>query len=106
MLPGVIVTPIGYAVQLGVPRANRGPLYFSVFLVAPGIYIMIGLNCTWLLNSHAGHYKRAAAVGMNQSLGNSAGVVVSPLLSLPFSSLLLPLLWIDFYSWLDNSNVR
>jgi hypothetical protein len=26
---------------------------------------------------HAGYYKRAAAVGMNQSLGNSAGVVVS-----------------------------
>ncbi|KFY58456.1 hypothetical protein V496_06138 [Pseudogymnoascus sp. VKM F-4515 (FW-2607)] len=76
MLPGVIVTAIGYAVQLAVPQADRGPLYFSIFLIAPGIYIMVGLNCTWLLNSHAGYYKRATAIGVNQSLGNCAGLII------------------------------
>lgn len=76
MIPGVIVTAIGYAVQIAVPQANRGPLYFSVFLIAPGIYIMVGLNCTWLLNSHAGYYKRATAIGVNQSLGNCAGLII------------------------------
>lgn len=80
MLPGVLLTAIGYAVNLGVPASQRGALYFSTFLIAPGIYIIVGLNCTWLLNSHAGYYKRATAVGVNQSLGNSAGVVVSSLL--------------------------
>jgi len=65
-----------YAVQLGVPQAQRGALYFSIFLIAPGIYIIVGLNAAWLLNSHAGYHKRATAVGTNQAFGNSAGVVV------------------------------
>lgn len=36
MLPSVLVTAIGYAIQLGVPISNRGVLYFSTFLIAPG----------------------------------------------------------------------
>jgi MFS family permease len=77
MIPSCLLTAVGYAVNLGTPVTNRGVLYFSTFLIAPGIYIILGLNCTWLLNTHAGYYKRATAVGMNQSVGNSAGVVVS-----------------------------
>ncbi|KAH8753712.1 major facilitator superfamily domain-containing protein [Hyaloscypha finlandica] len=76
MLPAVLVTMIGYALQLGIPISNKAVLYFSTFLIAPGIYIILGLNCTWLLNCHAGYYKRATAVGMNQTIGNAAGVVV------------------------------
>jgi len=84
MLPAVLVTMIGYALQLGIPISNKAVLYFSTFLIAPGIYIILGLNCTWLLNCHAGYYKRATAVGMNQTIGNAAGIVVrapSPLSS-------------------------
>jgi sugar phosphate permease len=76
MLPAALVTAVGYAINVGVPMSQRGALYFSTFLIAPGIYIIVGLNATWLLNSHAGYYKRATAIGMNQSIGNSAGVVV------------------------------
>ncbi|KAI5250558.1 MFS general substrate transporter [Aureobasidium subglaciale] len=76
MVPGALLTAVGYAVQLGVPQAQRGALYFSIFLIAPGIYIIVGLNAAWLLNSHAGYHKRATAVGTNQAFGNSAGVVV------------------------------
>jgi hypothetical protein len=76
MLPAALVTAVGYAINVGVPMGQRGALYFSTFLIAPGIYIIVGLNATWLLNSHAGYYKRATAIGMNQSIGNSAGVVV------------------------------
>lgn len=76
MIPAACVTAIGYAINIGAPMSMRGVLYFSVFLIAPGIYIIVGLNATWLLNSHAGYYKRATAIGMNQSIGNSAGVVV------------------------------
>jgi MFS transporter, ACS family, DAL5 transporter family protein len=81
MLPAVLVTMIGYALQLGIPISNKAVLYFSTFLIAPGIYIILGLNCTWLLNCHAGYYKRATAVGMNQTIGNAAGVVVCLLTS-------------------------
>lgn len=77
MMPACLVTAIGYAVNLGVPMNQRGALYFSTFLIAPGVYMIVGLNCAWLLNSHAPYYKRAMAIGMNQSIGNSAGVVVS-----------------------------
>lgn len=77
MIPAGIVTAVGYAINVGVPAGMRGPLYFSTFLIGPGIYIIIGLNATLLLNSHAGYYKRATAIGINQSIGNSAGVVVS-----------------------------
>lgn len=76
MIPACFVTAIGYAVNLGVPTSQRGVLYFSTFLIAPGVYMIVGLNCAWLLNSHAPYYKRAMAIGMNQSIGNSAGVVV------------------------------
>lgn len=76
MLPAGLVTAIGYALNVGLPMTSRGALYFSTFLIAPGIYITIGLNATWLLNSHAGYHKRATAIAVNQSFGNSAGVVV------------------------------
>ncbi|CEJ80153.1 hypothetical protein VHEMI00356 [[Torrubiella] hemipterigena] len=76
MIPACVVTAIGFAVNLGVPESKSGILYFSTFLIAPGVYIIVGLNCAWLLNSHAPYYKRAMAVGMNQSIGNSAGLVV------------------------------
>jgi MFS family permease len=79
MMPACVVTAVGYAVNLGVPVTSRGALYFSTFLIAPGVYVIVGLNCAWLLNSHAPYYKRAMAIGMNQSIGNSAGVVVSTL---------------------------
>jgi hypothetical protein len=76
-MPACIFTATGYAIYLGVPSHLRGVLYFSTFLIAPGVYIIVGLNVSWLLNSHAPYYKRATAIHMNQSIGNSAGVVVS-----------------------------
>jgi MFS family permease len=78
MMPAALVTAVGYAVNIGVPMDQRGVLYFSTFLIAPGVYMIVGLNCAWLLNSHAPYYKRAMAIGMNQSIGNTAGIVVSP----------------------------
>lgn len=77
MIPACLATATGYAIYLGVASHLRGLLYFSTFLIAPGVYIIVGLNVSWLLNSHAPYYKRAMAIGMNQSIGNSAGIVVS-----------------------------
>ncbi|KAF3406561.1 hypothetical protein DPV78_000539 [Talaromyces pinophilus] len=74
MIPAALVTAVGYAINLG--SNSRGPLYFATFLIGPGIYIIAGINSTWVLNCHAGYYKRATAIGMNQSLGNCAGLVV------------------------------
>lgn len=87
MIPSVLVTAIGYALQLGIGTDKKGVLYFSTFLIAPGIYIILELNATWVLNCHAGYFTRAAAIGLNQTMGNVAGVVVC--LSL-FTFVLLP----------------
>jgi hypothetical protein len=37
---------------------------------------MLGLNYVWMLNSHAGYFKRATAIGINMTMGNCAGLVV------------------------------
>lgn len=76
MMPFCLVAAVGYAINIGLPITSKDVLYFSLFLIAPGAYVIVGLNCAWLLNSHAPYYKRAMAIGMNQSLGNCAGLVV------------------------------
>lgn len=79
MIPAAMVTAVGYAVNVGVPISDRVVLYLSMFLIAPGIYILVGLNAVWLLNTHAPYYKRATAIGTNQTIGNSAGLIVGQL---------------------------
>ena len=37
---------------------------------------MLGGNYVWMLNSHAGYYKRATAIGVNMTVGNSAGLII------------------------------
>ena len=37
---------------------------------------MLGGNYVWMLGSHAGYYKRATAIGINMTVGNSAGLVI------------------------------
>lgn len=37
---------------------------------------MLGLNYVLMLNSHAGYYKRATAIGVNMTIGNCAGLVI------------------------------
>jgi hypothetical protein len=66
------------------------PRYFAVFLIASGrccnplaasgvandtqgIYSGPGLNISWVAGNVANHYKRSAAFGLNQLMGNSAG---------------------------------
>lgn len=37
---------------------------------------MLGGNYVWMLNNHAGYYKRATAIGINMTVGNCAGLVI------------------------------
>ncbi|KAH7078261.1 major facilitator superfamily transporter [Paraphoma chrysanthemicola] len=76
MVPGALIVVLGYSMLCGIPMHQRGVLYFACFLVVPGIYVMLGLNYVWMLNSHAGYYKRATAIGINMTVGNCAGLVI------------------------------
>ncbi|KAF2813634.1 major facilitator superfamily transporter [Mytilinidion resinicola] len=75
MVPMALVTSIGYAMQLGVSMDKTAVLYFATFVTATGIYCVVGLNVTWIINSNAGYFKRATAIGLQQTIGNSAGIM-------------------------------
>lgn len=75
MVPLALVTAVGYCMMLGVDLSNTAVLYFATFVTATGIYCCVGLNVTWNSNSNAGYYKRATAIGLQQTVGNSAGIM-------------------------------
>ncbi|KAJ4303735.1 hypothetical protein N0V90_002636 [Kalmusia sp. IMI 367209] len=75
MVPLALVTAVGYALQLGVSMHSTSVLYFATFVTATGIYCCVGLNVTWIINSNAGYFKRATAIGLQQTIGNSAGIM-------------------------------
>lgn len=57
------------------PLTEAGVKYFATFLCAVAVYTGPGLNMTWLNVNVAPYHRRAAAVGIQQSLGNTAGIV-------------------------------
>ncbi|KAK5115856.1 hypothetical protein LTR85_009450 [Meristemomyces frigidus] len=64
---------IGYILLLcNVPV---GVKYFGTFLCAIAVYTGPGINLTWLNVNSAPHYRRATAIGMQQTIGNTAGIV-------------------------------
>ena len=68
-----LLSAVGYIILIASKTA--GVKYFACFLTAPGIYILTGLNITWIGGNVKGRYKRAVAIAINQTLGNSGGVV-------------------------------
>ncbi|BEI84466.1 hypothetical protein CcaverHIS002_0410700 [Cutaneotrichosporon cavernicola] len=74
LLPLAIITAIGYAVLIGYPPSVGGQLV-GCFLAGAGIYICVGLHVTWLGQNVAGFRKRSVSVGLQQTVGNTGGVV-------------------------------
>ncbi len=64
---------IGYIILL--TSKKGGVNYFATYLIAFPLYGSVGLSITWLNNNMAPHYRRATALGCNQTIGNLAGVV-------------------------------
>ncbi|KAF4122714.1 transporter [Geosmithia morbida] len=65
---------IGYAILLGV-EDSPSVRYFACYLIAIPLYCGPGLNEIWINNNMAPHYRRATAIGIQQTVGNMAGVV-------------------------------
>ncbi|KKZ61730.1 hypothetical protein EMCG_03759 [[Emmonsia] crescens] len=64
---------VGYILLLTV--SNNAVKFFATFLCAVAVYNGPGLNVTWLNVSFSPHYRRATAIGLQQTIGNTAGVV-------------------------------
>ncbi|QSZ37270.1 hypothetical protein DSL72_009364 [Monilinia vaccinii-corymbosi] len=54
---------------------SLGAKFFATFLCAIAVYTGPGLNMTWLNVNVAPHYRRATAIGVQQSIANTAGIL-------------------------------
>lgn len=73
MLMASIPIFIGYIILL-TDQPTRVK-YMATFFLSSGGYIIPGLNITWLCSIDSPLYKRAVAIGINQTLGNIGGVI-------------------------------
>ncbi|KAG6297921.1 hypothetical protein E4U46_002240 [Claviceps purpurea] len=67
------VSVIGYGVLLA--DASPGVHYFACFLVAGGLYVVVGLPLAWLPNNSPRYGKRTTSTGLQLTFGNAAGVM-------------------------------
>ncbi|KAJ5165710.1 uncharacterized protein N7500_007540 [Penicillium coprophilum] len=64
---------VGYIILLAVD--NTAVKYFATFLIGITTYTSVGLNVAWLNVNVAPQYRRALAIGLQQTIGNCAGIV-------------------------------
>ncbi|KAI8671946.1 hypothetical protein LRP88_03526 [Fusarium phalaenopsidis] len=64
---------IGYILLIAVK--NNAVKYFATFVCTIAVYNGTGLNLAWLNVNMAPQYRRATAIGIQQTIGNSAGIV-------------------------------
>ncbi|KAI1122329.1 major facilitator superfamily domain-containing protein [Nemania abortiva] len=69
------VSVIGYGLLLS--NTSAGVHYFACFLVATGLYVIVGLPLAWLPNNSPRYGKRTTANGMQLTIGNTSGIMAS-----------------------------
>ncbi|KAI1769828.1 DNA-repair protein rad2 [Hypoxylon cercidicola] len=69
------ISVVGYGVLLS--DSSAGVHYFGCFLVATGLYVIVGLPLAWLPNNSPRYGKRTTANGMQLTSGNAAGIMSS-----------------------------
>lgn len=64
---------VGYILLLAVK--TTAVKYFGTFLIGITTFTAVGLNLAWLNVNVAPHYRRALEIGLQQTIGNCAGIV-------------------------------
>lgn len=90
---------VGYSMKIG--SSSLGVRLAAVFVLGTGVYATVskprhpfpklrpsdpsqaGLSIVWLNSNLAGHFKRAPALGMVFSVGNSSGLVIGQIFTAP-----------------------
>ncbi|KAH9905783.1 MFS general substrate transporter [Xylariomycetidae sp. FL2044] len=67
------ISVVGYGVLLS--DSSAGVHYFGCFLVATGLYVVVGLPLAWLPNNSPRYGKRTTANGMQLTCGNTSGIM-------------------------------
>ncbi|KAK5072763.1 hypothetical protein LTR64_000831 [Lithohypha guttulata] len=68
-----VVSCIGYAVMLS--NASNGAKYFGCFLIATGLYVVVGIPLGWLPSNNPRYGKRTTATGLQLTCGNLSGIM-------------------------------
>lgn len=74
------ISVVGYGVLIS--DSNIGVHYFGCFLIALGLYVVVGLPLAWLPSNQPRYGKRTTATGLQLTVGNASGVMapfVSPI---------------------------
>ncbi|KAI1195373.1 DNA-repair protein rad2 [Nemania serpens] len=69
------ISVIGYGLLIS--NTSAGVHYFACFLIATGLYIVVGLPLAWLPNNSPRYGKRTTANGMQLTIGNASGIMAS-----------------------------
>ncbi|KAI0427587.1 DNA-repair protein rad2 [Xylaria sp. FL1042] len=70
-----IISVIGYGILIS--NTPAGVHYFACFLIATGLYVLVGLPLAWLPNNSPRYGKRTTASGLQLTIGNSSGIMSS-----------------------------
>lgn len=81
LIPVNVFGIIGYIILLTVK--NDAVRYFATYLSAIAAFTSVGLNIAWINVNVAPHYRRAMELGLQQTIGNIAGIVAGQIYRVP-----------------------
>lgn len=67
-----VISCVGYAILIA--NVSSGVHYFATFLVAAGLYVVVGIPLAWLPANCPRYGKRTAASGLQLTIGNAGGI--------------------------------
>ena len=70
-----LVSIVGYALLIS--DSSSGVHYAGCFLVACGLYVLVGIPLAWLPSNNPRYGKRTTATGLQLTIGNSSGIMAS-----------------------------
>lgn len=70
-----LISVLGYAMLMSDSRS--GVHYAGCFLVAMGLYVVVGLPLAWLPANNPRYGKRTTATGLQLTIGNCSGIMAS-----------------------------
>lgn len=68
-----LVSIAGYAMLMS--KSSSGVHYAGCFLVACGLYVLVGIPLAWLPNNNPRYGKRTTATGLQLTIGNTSGIM-------------------------------
>ncbi|KAI0534887.1 DNA-repair protein rad2 [Xylaria digitata] len=69
------ISVVGYGLLIS--NASAGVHYFACFLVATGLYVIVGLPLAWLPNNCPRYGKRTTSSGLQLTIGNVSGIMAA-----------------------------